>query len=873
MVMRALRRLRGALHATVRRTRVESDLDEELREYLEAATEQKIAAGMTPGDAARLARAEMGSTAAVKDRVRDAGWESIVESIWQDVRYALRALRRAPGFASVAILTFALGIGTNLAIFTLADGMLFRPLPFHDPDRLVLIQGYSTREGMAYSRVARIDFEQLRAHHSGFEAVATVSGEGGLTWSGSEGAESIRTSYGTPNLLELLGVGAHIGRPLRPGDEHAEPRLGMLTFDTWQRRFGGDPSIVGRTLAFDQARVEIVGVLPPRFIFPVQASLGDGDLFMVRELDPKDAANPTAGVWTPIARLKAGVSAAQAQTETDVLVRRTAQQFSLPQEDRALRVANLQFALFELNRSLLWLLISAAGGVLLIACVNLANLLLARGAAREREIGIRTAIGASRARVARQLLIESVVLGVLAGGVALFVAALTFDAAAVQIPSRYRLVQPVLDPRTVAFTLLLSVAASIVFGVLPALRLASANAGAAMRENRRVEGGRLPLMRAGAVLVAAQVALCFVLLAGTALTANSLVRRRTIDLGIAYKDVVQLRVALSTSRYATREQAFDFNQRVFDEVRQLPGVEAAAIDFSQFGGTAPWMHAVAEGIPYQTGVWGVTSGYFKTMGIPLVEGRDFSEAEIRADAPVAVVSESVARALWPGQRAEGKALAAEKLPALTVIGVARDVRSGYGRDIRPAVYRPLVRGRNRWMTIIARSAGRPGPLGQAMRTIVQRLDPRIVVATPMSVADTLARGIADQQFQTSLFALFGLVGLLVSVVGIYGVMAHWVSSRTREMGVRLALGAAPAELRRLVIRQASIPLAAGLAAGLLGAFVLTKRLQSLLYGVTPHDPATLSAVVLILLGVGIAAAYVPARRAARVDPIIALRAE
>jgi hypothetical protein len=261
------------------------------------------------------------------------------------------------------------------------------------------------------------------------------------------------------------------------------------------------------------------------------------------------------------------------------------------------------------------------------------------------------------------------------------------------------------------------------------------------------------------------------------------------------------------------------------------------------------------------------------MGIRLMEGRDFSEVEVRTDAPVALVSESVARALWPGQSAVGKVLAAEKLPPLTIIGVARDVRRGYGEQIRPAVYRPIARERNRRASIMARTTGDPSALGTTMRTIVQRLDPRIVVPTPLTVGETLNRGIADPQFQTSLFALFGVVGLLVSAVGIYGVMAHWVSSRNRELGVRLALGAQPAQLGRLVIRQASVPLLAGLACGLFGAFVLTKRLQSLLYGVTPTDPLTLTAVVIILLTVGLAAAYVPARRAARVDPIVALRAE
>lgn len=869
---RAISRLIGACRALVFRDRVNAELDDELREYLTQATEAKIAAGMRPDDAARLARAEMGSAAALTDRVNDVGWESRLESIWQDARYAVRVLARSPGFTAVAVLTFALGVGTNIAVFMLSDGMLFRPLPYRDPERLVLIQGYSVREAQAYSRVGRIDFEQLRSHHTGFEGVATASAEGSLTWMGGDGAVSISTSYATPNLLQLLGVGAHIGRPLAPGDETMEPRAAMLTFDAWQRRFGGDPGMVGRTLAFEQGRVQIVGVLPRRFIFPLQGRLGEGEVLFVRDLDPKDAANPRAGVWTPIARLKDGVSIAQAQAETDLLVSRTAKQFpETPQG--TLRVANLQYALFELSRSLLWLLIAAGGGVLLIACVNLANLLLARGASREREIGIRTAIGASRSRVARQLIVESLVLGVLAGGLALVVMGAAYDAIAAQIPARYRLIPPGLDGRTILFAFALSMAASVLFGVAPALRLASADASAALKESRRAARGSRPVMRAGAVLVAVQIALCFVLLAATALTANSLIRRRTLDIGIGHKDVVQLRFALHTSRYPTREQVYDFDTRVLDEIRRLPNVDASAIDFAQIGDSAPWMHAVADGIPKATGVWGVMPGYFKTMGIPMTAGRDFSDAEIQIDAPVAIVSESVARALWPGDRAEGQVLVAEKLPPLTVVGVVRDVRRGYGGELRPAVYRPLARGRNRWMTIMARTPGDAGALGQAMRTIVQRMDPRLVVPTPLTVSETLNRGIADPQFQTSLFALFGFVGLLVAAVGIYGVMAHWVNSRTREFGVRLALGAEPSRLRALVIAQASVPVAAGLFAGLLGAFVLTKRLQNLLYDVTPTDPVTLGTATIVLAVVGLTAAYMPARRAARVDPIVVLRAE
>jgi predicted permease len=870
--MRPLHRLAGGVRALFRRRQVETELDAELHEFLQASIDAKIAEGMEPETAARAARLELGSPAAVKDWVRDVGWESWVASVGQDVRYAGRMLRRDRAFAVAAIGTLALGIGTTLAIFTLADGMLFRPLPYRDPGQLALITGYSTKLAQAYARVARVDFEQLKTHHSGLAGVATVNGDSALTWMGPAGAEAITIVTGTPNLLELLGVGAHLGRPLRPGDEATDPRSVMLTFEAWQRRFGADPAVIGRTLVFDQMRAQVVGILPRGFVFPVQSIIARGDLLMVKPLDPSSAADPRAGVFTPIARLKPGVSFEQAQRETDLLIRRVAQQFPETAQDRAVRVANLQFALFELNRSLLWLLLGAAGAVMLIVCVNLANLLLAHGRRREREIGIRTAIGASRARVARQLLVESLVLGVLAGVAALAMAAIAFEAFSTKIPSRYQLVALRPDARTFAFTLLLSLLASTLFGIVPALRLAATDAAVAIRETRRTGIGRLRFLKAGAPLVVVEVALCVILLAATALTANSLIRRRTVDLGFAHKDVVLLRFVPPAARYSGPHRAFEFQQRVLDEVRALPGVTASAIDVPPVGGAAPMRWTRAGGLD-RIAVWSVRPDYVAAMGLRLVDGRDLSEADARTDAPVAVIGESVAGALWPGERAVGRVLEAEGQPPMTVVGVVSDVRSGYGGRVMSGLYRPLVRERYRHMTILARGPGEPATLGATMKTIVQRLDPAIVVSPTRTLGGTLDLGIQDTQFQTYLFALFGLVGLLVAAVGIYGVMAHWVGGLTRELGVRLALGAEPGQLKALVLRHAALPLSIGLAFGAAGAFVLTKRLESLLYDVTPRDPATLATAFVTLFVVGMAAAYVPARRAARVEPLIVLKAE
>ena len=789
----------------------------------------------------------------------------------RDIQYAIRLLRRSPGFTAVAVLTLAFGIGTNTAIFSLADGMLFRPLPFRDPDRLVLIHALDVKTSQVYSRVLRVDFEQLRTHHTGIGDIAAISNRTSWTWTGSDGLESIPVSAGTPNLLEMLGVGAYIGRALRPGDEHVRPTPAMITYTAWRRRFGEDPAIVGRTLAFDQGTVQIVGVLPQRFIYPMQGSLASGELLMVEPLPPEDASNPRAGLFTPIARLKPGVSIENAQSEAELLIRRAAQQFPETTPDRAVRVANLQFALFELSRPILFLLVGGAAGVLLIACANMGTLLIARAAVREHEIGIRVAIGAGRGRIVRQLFVESLVLGACGGVVALLVGGLTFRLLSAHVPAHYRLLPAGLEARAIGFTAIASLVSSVLFAVLPAVSLSRRDVTASIRDRRHLRrtGG---LMKAGAPLLAAEVALGFILFAGTALTVNSLIRMRTVDLGFEPARVLPLGLG-SGPRYPTATARYDFYDALLQSVRQLPGVEAAGgIDILPWSGARPMRGLFKSNRP-DIGVWTITPRYFATAGIPILQGQDFSDADVRQNAAVAIVSDSAARLLWPGEPAVGKMLPGDTPPQRWVVGVVKDVRSGYGGVIDAAVYWPVSRETFRAMTVLARPSGDPRAVAAGMRTAAQRLDPTLQVGRPAPVALMLDRTISTARFETLLFTLFGVLGLIVATIGVYGLMAFWVGARTQEMGVRMALGADAARLKSLVLRQASLPLVAGIGSGLIGAFILSRNLQSVLYGITPRDPFTYAAVVAILVGAGLAAAYVPARRAARVDPVVTLRAE
>ena len=872
--MRRLQRLAAGIRALLHRGRTEQELDDELRAFIEASIETKIAAGASPSEARRAVGRELGSQAAVKDWVRDVGWESWVESVARDVGYAFRLMRRDRRFTLVAVLTLGLGIGVNTAIFTLADGMLFRRLPYRDPAGLVLIQPYNPSTGQVYGWLDRVDVEELAAHHSGLDGLALIETGPSYTWLGADGTDSISSTTITSNFLKVLGVGAALGRPVAPGDERVEPRPAMLTYDAWRQRFGSDPTAVGRTIAFNERTIQIVGVLPADFLLPPESGVPSrGELLIPEPPDPAEVGNPKAGTWAPIARLKPGVSVSAAQTETDLLMARMRGSFPALGADRALRVADLQFGLFELQHARLWLLIGASTFVTLIAFTNLASLLMARSMARRQEMSVRAAIGASRGRLIRQLLVESELIALLGAMAGFAIAIWIFKLLTARVPQgSLHLLPDAPDARALAFAIASALVCGAVLGVVPALRVSKADLDGAWRGRLRLSGPSA--RRAGAALVTAEVALGLVLLCGAALMTNSLVRAQTVDLGYEPSRTLALSVFPPVARYPTTARRYAYWMALLEQVRSVPGVESAgAIDYLQVGGVGP-PRALGTRSPTGGGVWGVTPEYFAVMHMPIVEGRTFTPREAVGDVPVAVVNQTAARFFWPDNRdVVGRVLRLDKQPPLQVIGVVKDARYGYGRDASLSVYRPSGPDQ-RLLTIVARVNGDPGAVAALIRTAAQRIDPRIVIRLPRTVESMLQQGrIADTRFQTTLFVLFAVLGCCLTAIGVYGIVGYWVSGRTQEMGIRLALGANPRRLQGLVLTQAARPLVIGAALGLGGAFMLTRQLQSLLFGITPHDPITLTSATVLLLVVGLAAAWLPARRASRVDPLAALKVE
>jgi putative ABC transport system permease protein len=789
----------------------------------------------------------------------------------RDVRYAIRVLLINRAFTAAAVLTLALGIGVNVAIFSIADAMLFRPLPFKDPARLTMVMGFSPQKKTLFSGVPLVDFDAIARGHRGVAGIAYLNRSPALTWPQTDGASRILTAEASANLLEVLGIRPALGRRFRSDDETGPP-VGVLTDRAWRTRFGADPSIVGGIVSFEEKRVEIIGVLAANFVLPGQDSALDAaDLLTVEVRDPEKTPDATDRVFTPIARLKSGVTIEQAQAELDAIVRAVAPDRDAGSGSEVLKMFPLQEEMFYKQRPTLWLLCGAAGFVLLIACANIASLLLARGTSRDRELGVRAALGASRWHLIRQLVIESVVLGVAGGVAAIALATASFPLLLAQIPpGTYRLLPDHLDVRALLVATILSVGAGLVFGVAPAFRLSTPDLNTSLRAGRH-HGLAAGLFRAGTALVGMEVALGLVLLAGAGLLVNSLVRMRTLDLGFEPTRAIAISIRPPVSRYPAVADRFQFQRDLLEKIRAVPSVlVAGGIDVLRVGsGAAP-----AAPLRKREGERSrVTAGYFAAMGVPVVQGRVFDDREQRGDASVAMVNESAAALLWPHENPVGQVFRNQPEPPRYIIGVLKDVRPDYGKSATPTLFLPLTPEGFRTLDLVARVTGDPDTVASAIRREALRLDPRLVVNTPRTLEASLAARNADPRFEAQVFGLFAALGVLLAGVGIYGVMAFWVTGRTHEMGVRMALGANPNDLRRLVLRQAALPLAAGLGVGLCATLVLTRSLESLLYQIKPGDPGTLASVALLLAAVALFAAYLPARRASRVDPMEALRAE
>jgi putative ABC transport system permease protein len=815
-----------------------------------------------------------------------------MNALYRDLRFAVRGLCRSPGFTAVALLTLALGIGATSAIFSVVDGVLLRPLPYADPDRIV------TALHGGRSPVAPANYLDWRAQSRAYDSTAAAQAWGPqreATLYGRGRPEALRGLRVTADLFQVLGVAPLHGRTFAPGeDQPGAPATVVLSHRLWQRRFAGDPAIVGQTLVLDGTAHTVVGVMPPGFAFPL-FWLRNADLWAPLDLSAR-AQDRSGESLRLFARLRPGVTRAQAQAETSAIWQRLAARH--PRDTRAdVVIGSLHEKVVGNVQRPLLVLLAGVGFVLLIGCANVANLLLARSAARRREIAIRASLGAGRGRLLRQLLTESALLALLGGGLGAGLAAWGVQALVALGPRDLpRLDGITVDGPVLLFTLAVSLLTGVVFGLAPAFQLTALDVQGTLRAGGRAAtaGGRSGDGMRG-LLVVAEVALALVLLNGGGLMIRSFQRLGAIDPGFAPARVVAFEVPARQARPPAtpdgmdeRDARAEARRRLFQQlmarVRALPGVEAAsAINHLPLAGDIWGRSYTVVGAPLPppdrqpTAVYRVIApGYLDTMGMTLLRGRDPGAHDGPGAPGVAVVNEALARATWPGQSALGKRISLEDggPDPREIVGVVANVRQReWAAAAQPEVFLPYLQNPSSTLTLVVRAAADPLALVPAVQREIAALDGELPLARAQVMDEVISDAVGQPRFQLLLLNLFAALALLLAAVGVYGVMAHAVSRRTQEMGIRLALGAPAGRVLGLVVGQGMQLAAAGVALGLVAAFAATRLLRALLYEVSPTDPVTFVALPLVLLAVAALASYPPARRATRIDPMTALRAD
>jgi putative ABC transport system permease protein len=815
----------------------------------------------------------------------------------QDLRYALRGLRQRPAFTAIAVLTLALGIGANTAIFSVANGVLLRPLPYHRADRLVMIWGHRTQEPQADLSVA--EYWDLTEQSRSFSQVAAYV-DGTATLTGGGVPERLRAGYLTGGALSVLGVTPAVGRGFTAEEDLPNgPRAVLLSDALWRRRFGADPSIVGRVLTLDDAPTTVIGVMPAGFQLPSDYTGAGMELWSPLQLDP--AANRSDRGWhflQAIGRLRDGVTVEGASTEVSALMRgmlaRYPTEYTPEFNGSATTVA--QEVTGDVRPAIL-VLLGAVGLLLLIACANVAGLLLARAEARQREIALRTALGAGRRRLIRQLLTESLLLASAGAALGVILAAWGVQGLVLAAPASLpRLAEIGIDGRVLVFTLVLTLLTGLLFGLAPALHSVRPDLAQALTEGGRAgtAGGHRQLLRR--VLVGGQVAIALVLLTGAGLLVQSFLRLRQVDPGFRPDGLLTARVELSTKRFTAAAARREFYRDLVDRLSHLPGVKSAAIARAlpmtgrlEIGDWSFILEGRAASPPlptdYHPADWQVvTPGYFGALGIPLREGRDFTEAD-RVGAPGAViVNRTLARQVWSNQDPVGQRilLGGGGVDSVwrTVVGVVGDVRHrGLSEAARPEMYLPYAQfpagtgAPPAAMYVALRVAGDPEALTAQLRATVAALDADTPVAETQTMEAAMGAWAAERRLIMLLVSGFAVIALLLGAVGIYGVMAHLVSQREREIGIRMALGAAPEQILRLVVSQSALVVGGGILAGVAGALAVTRLLAGLLFHIRPTDPLTFTGTALTLAVVAAGATLLPAMRAVRTDPAHALRRE
>ena len=813
-----------------------------------------------------------------------------MDSVLSEVRYAARNLLKRPGFTAIAVITLALGIGANTAIFSVVNAVLLRPLPYAEADRLIVPWG-SKGEMQHHTVVSYPDFLDWQARTQTLEYIAAYNSSGTLLRVGDAEPELLAGAAVSADLFPLLRITPSIGHFFtRAEDQQNAPPVIVIGYDLWQRRFNSNPNIIGQQIRVGSSTATVLGVLPKDFRFPARASRTD----FLKPLAPaigERVQRRSSYSLRVIGRLKPGVSVPAAETEMRSIGAQIEQQFP----DEGFRLGGRLVSLYDEvtwgSKVPLLVLLGAVGFVLLIACANIANLLLARAAARQREIAIRAALGAGRWRVMRQLLLESVLLSLTGGAVGLLVALWGVRLLVATSPLDIPFLKDVgLDLTVLAFTGVISVLTGLVFGVVPALQASRADLQDALRQEGRGSAGGPTRSRVRSVLIVSEVALSLVLLIGAGLLGKSYLLLNEVRPGFDPEHVVTTDVALAKSKYAEPAQQQAAFADIIDRLGHIPGVESAAAIYPiPLGGDSNAGTFQIVGRPalrpedkptsnHRT----ISPNYFRALDIPLLRGRPFDERDNQTSTPVIIVNETFARHYFGGTEAVGQRVIIEgeggdnKLgPPREIVGVVGDVHhEGLDTESGDEYYVPYTQVPQAFMSLVVRStATKPEALAASLREVIRQKDPEQYVAKIQPMTQLMADAVARRRFNALLTGLFAMVALLLASVGIFGVLNYTVTQRTQEIGLRLALGAQTRDVLRLVLSQGVRLILIGLGLGLIASFALTRVLTGMLFGVTPTDPLTFTAVSLVLLGVALFACYVPARRATKVDPLVALRYE
>jgi putative ABC transport system permease protein len=872
-------RLRSLFH----RTQADQELDEELRDHVERKTEEYVAKGLTAEEARRQALLEMGGIEKRKEECRDTRGVTLIESLLQDMRYGLRRLRRNRGFTVVAAITLALGIGGTTVVFSLLDSVLLRPLPYPHSERLYRLFSLEGKNKRGVEQASYADFLDWQRQTRAFESLAAYDGES-LNLTGTAEPERLEGSAITPGFFATLGVSPLLGREFRSDDAES---VAILSYALWQRRFGSDAGIIGKPIHLDGQVFTVVGVLPPQARFRSMPWAGP-----VSEIFVPVVPNPARN-WHSVrvlGRLAPGVSKEQALAEMNGIAARLAKAYPDSEQARGIAFESLaQYVVSDASQTA-WLLSGAIVFVLLIACANVANLLLSQGAAREREMAIRTALGARRGRILRQLLTESLLLAGAGGAIGV---ALAYWA----IPLVGRIAPPFsslfsrledthlhLNWTVLGFSALLSALSSVLFGVLPAWK-------ATRPPQSSLTASRTCGMRGG--LLALEVALSIVLLVGAGLMMKSLLRLLDVDVGFHTEHLLTMDVNLSEAKYSTAEKQAAYFDHVLQRLAALPAVVSVGIvtdlpltrNETRNWFEIPGPHLIQGTANYHA----VSPGYFRTMGIPLLNGRELEIGDSANSPLVGVINRSMAGKYWPNENPIGKSIevyrfVVERTPEgehvqfkphlLEIVGIVGNVRQ-LGLDVSPdpELFMPYDQWPAQEMSLVLRIAAEPSPLIPQVEKQIWRVDPDQPVTDIKTMEEWVAREAAGRRFILLLIGAFASIAAVLAAVGIYGVASYGMRQRTHEIGIRMALGARGHQVVWLILRQNLTWLLIGIAAGLAGAFVLTRLLERHLYAVRPTDAPTFALILLVQLAIAGVASFIPARRATKVDPMVALRYE